>query len=114
MRKLLAAAAVMAAATAAFASPASASTLTGTCDIPGTATFSGPLKVVPQRLDFTFRSDPGSKCTGFVNGQLVRDTPVTVTVNGHVDFSCGVVGYALKANTHRSFDQLATDRISAR
>jgi hypothetical protein len=97
MRKLLAAAAVIGATAAASAVPASASTLTGTCDIPGTATFSVPLKLVPQPLDLTFTSDPGAKCTGFVNGELVRDTPVTVTVSGHVSFSCGVVGYALDA-----------------
>ena len=113
MRKLLAAAAVIGATAAASAAPASASTLTGTCDIPGTATFSVPLKVTPQPLDLTFRSDPGAKCSGFVNGQLVQDTPVTVTVNGHVSFSCGVVGYALNAATHLTFDALAADPIDA-
>jgi hypothetical protein len=111
MRKLLAAAVVMAAAAAAYASPASASTLTGTCDIPGTATFSVPLKLYPQPLDLTFTSDPGAKCTGFVNGQLVRDTPVSVTVDGHVSFSCGVVGYALDADTRLTFDALNADPI---
>jgi hypothetical protein len=113
MRKLLAAALITGAAATAYASPASASTLTGTCDIPGTATFSVPLKLTPQPLDLTFTSDPGSKCTGLVNGQLVQDTPVTVSVNGHVSFSCGVVGYAFNADTRLSFDALAADPIDA-
>jgi hypothetical protein len=113
MKKFLGAALLAAAATAAYASPASASTLTGTCDIPGTATFSVPLKLVPQPLDLTFTSDPGSKCTGIVNGDLVRDTPVTVSVTGHVSFSCGVAGYALDADTQLSFDDLHADPIDA-
>jgi hypothetical protein len=113
MRKLLAAALLAGALTAAYASPASASTLAGTCTIPGTATFSVPLKLTPQPLDFTFASDPGSTCTGLVNGRLVQDTPVTVSVNGHVNFSCGIVGYALNADTRLSFDALAADPIDA-
>jgi hypothetical protein len=115
MRKLLAAAAVTTAVVAMYAAPAatyaevaSATTLTGTCDIPGTATFSVPLKLTPQPLDFTFNSDPGSKCTGFVNGELVQDTP-----DGHVAFSCGVVGYAIDADTRLSFDALAAHPIDA-
>lgn len=113
MRKLLAAALLAGAAMAAHAAPASASTLAGTCDIPGTATFSVPLKLVPQPLDFKFTSDPGAKCSGFVNGDLVKDTPVTVTVDGHVSFSCGVVGYALDADTELWFDDLHADSIKA-
>jgi hypothetical protein len=111
MRKLLAAAMLVGALTAAYAAPASASTLAGTCTVPGTATFSVPLKLTPQPLDFTFASDPGSTCTGLVNGRLVQDTPVTV--NGHVNFSCGIVGYALNADTRLSFDALAVDPIDA-
>jgi hypothetical protein len=114
MRKLLAAALIAGAATAAYAAPASASTLTGTCDVPGTATFSVPLKLTPQPLYLTFNSDPGAKCTGLVNGQLVQDTPVTVSVRGHVSFSCGVVGYALDATTRLTFDALHADPIDAR
>jgi hypothetical protein len=114
MKKFLVAAIVAGCASAASAAPASASTLTGTCTIPGTATFSVPLKLTPQPLDFTFTSDPGSTCTGFVNGQFVQDTPVTAGVRGHVNFSCGVVGYALDAQTRLRFDALPVDAIGAR
>jgi hypothetical protein len=114
MKKFLATALVAGCASAASAAPASASTLAGTCTVPGTATFSVPLKLTPQPLYFTFTSDPGSTCTGFVNGQLVQDTPVTVGVHAHVNYSCGVVGYALDAATRLSFNSLHADPIDAR
>jgi hypothetical protein len=114
MKRFLVVVLVLGCASVAYAAPASASTLTGTCTIPGTATFSVPLKLTPQPLYFTFASDPGSTCTGFVNGHLVQNTPVTVNVHGHVSFSCGVVGYALDAATRLSFDALAADPIDAK
>jgi hypothetical protein len=114
MRKLLVAVLLAGTASIATAAPASASTLAGTCEIPGTATFSVPLKLTPQPLDFTFVSDPGAKCTGFVNGNFVQDTPVTVNVEGHVNFSCGVVGTALDARTRLTFDALHVDPLDAR
>jgi hypothetical protein len=114
MRKLLVAVLVAGIASIASAAPASASTLSGTCEVPGTATFSVPLKLTPQPLEFEFHSDPGAKCTGFVNGTFRQDTPVTVAVGGHVNFSCGVVGTALDARTRLTFDALNTDPLDAR
>ena len=114
MRKLLVAVLVVGIASIASAAPASASTLTGTCNIPGTASFSVPLKLTPQPLDFTFLSDPGATCTGFVNGEFVQDTPVYVEVRGHVNFSCGVVGTALNASTRLSFTGINADPIDAK
>jgi hypothetical protein len=115
MRKLLVAVLVAGTASIATASPAAATTLTGTCEIPGTATFSVPLKLTPQPLYFEFHSDPGAKCTGLVDGVFHQDTPVTADVRGNVNFSCGIVGTALDATTRLHFDAIPeADTLRAR
>ena len=108
-KRALLAAATTALAIAAYAAPADAATLEGTCSIDGYTTFGLPLKFQPQEMDWTFDTHPGGgKCTGLLNGQLVQDEPVTVHVDAHGPISCGVAGYSIGADFEATFPNLTT------
>lgn len=110
MKRLALATLVVAFATTAFAAPAGATVkFDGVCDIDGKAWFGKPLQPVAQDMDWGFDSNPGGgTCTGFLNGQLVIDTPVDVTVDAHGPISCGVAGYSIRADFEAVFPAITS------
>ena len=97
-------------ATAAFASPASATvSFDGQCSIDGATEFGLPLRFYPQEMDWSFTSHPnGGRCTGTLNGTAVVNTPLDVVVDAHGPISCGVAGYSLDAPFEGTFTALTT------
>ncbi|HEX8648996.1 MAG TPA: hypothetical protein VF715_19040 [Thermoleophilaceae bacterium] len=110
MKRLALATLVVAFATTAFAAPAGATvTFEGTCDIDGVSWFGKPLRPVAQDMDWGFYSNPGGgTCTGLLNGNLVVDEPVDVTVDAHGPISCGVAGYSIRADFQAVFPSITT------
>ena len=72
----------------AFAPAAGAVTFDGVCDLPGTTQYSKDLTLLPQDITWKFRIEPTAKCTGFVDGQFVVDTPAGGHVVGTGPISC--------------------------
>lgn len=110
MKRLALATLVVAFASAAYAAPAGATvTFDGLCDIDGKAWFGTPLKPVAQEMDWGFDSTPGGgTCTGLLNGKLVVDTPIDVTVAAHGPISCGVLGYSVRGSFEATFPALTS------
>lgn len=110
MKRLALATLVVAFASSAFAAPANATVqFEGTCDIDGSSWFGTPLKPVPQEMDWGFDSNPGGgTCTGLLNGKLVVDTPVDVTVVAHGPISCGVLGASIRGSFEATFPALTS------
>lgn len=105
---------VFAFASAAYAAPAGATVkFEGTCDIDGKSVFGKPLQPIAQEMDWSFQSNPGGgTCTGFLNGELVVDEPIDVTVAAHGPISCGVAGYSIRADFEAVFPGLtAADNV---
>ena len=109
MKRFTLAAVVVAFASAAFAAPASATvTFDGLCDIDGKSWFGTPLKIAPQEMDWGFDSNPGGgTCTGLLNGRVVVDTPIDVTVVAHGPISCGVLGSSIRGSFEATFPALS-------
>ncbi|HEX8648730.1 MAG TPA: hypothetical protein VF715_17675 [Thermoleophilaceae bacterium] len=89
MKKLVLVTAVVAACFT-YAPAAGAVTFDGLCDLPGQTTYSKDLVLLPQEITWKFRIDPTTaKCTGFVDGRFVVDTPAGGHVTGTGPISCG-------------------------
>lgn len=73
----------------AYAPTAGAVTFDGVCDLPGQTAYSKDLTLLPQDITWKFRIDSTAKCTGFVDGQFVVDTPAGGHVIGTGPISCG-------------------------
>lgn len=110
MKRLALATIVVALASASFAAPAGATVdFDGLCDIDGQSWFGTPLKPLAQEMDWGFDSNPGGgTCTGLLNGQLVVDTPIDVTVAAHGPISCGVAGYSIRGSFEATFPALTS------
>lgn len=106
MKRLVLVAAVVA---AFFAyAPAAGATVTfdGVCDLPGVTQYDKDLILTPQEVTWKFRIDSTAKCTGFVNGQLVVNTPAAGHVKGTGPISCGTVTATFNADGVLSFPGL--------
>ena len=70
------------------ASASAANTVSGACDLSGTASFGSPLGLVPGSNSFNF-SGSGT-CSGTLNGATITNAPASATATGTGTLGCTV------------------------
>lgn len=68
------------------ASASAANTVSGACDLSGTASFSSPLGLTPGSNGFTF--DGSGTCSGTLNGAAITNAPASTTASGTGTLGC--------------------------
>lgn len=102
MKRLVLAAAVAVAASAATVAPASAATFDGVCQVRATAYFELPLTPIPTYQKWRLQSDTAT-CTGVYNGGPVVEVPIDVKAQGRIYGSCGILTAAIGLNGTATF-----------
>ena len=88
MRRFVFAIATLAAFAVVPVASASANTVSGACELSGTATFTSPLGLVPGSNGFNF-SGSGT-CSGTLNGATITNAPASASATGTGTLGCSV------------------------